>query len=50
MNHSKPDVSRKAFRDVDFDNIDYQKNADDVIVKVFEWGTLNDIKNILRFY
>ncbi len=50
MNHSKPDISRKAFWDVDFDTIDYQKNPDHVIVKVFEWGTLDDIKSLLRYY
>jgi hypothetical protein len=46
----KPNLSKQAFWDVDFDNMDYQKKADFIIGRVFEYGTLTDLKSCLKFY
>ena len=44
----KPNLSKQAFWDVDFDNLDYQNKSNFIIGRVFEYGTLMDLKEILR--
>ena len=46
----KPNLSKQAFWDVDFDNLDYQNKSNFIIGRVFEYGTLMDLKEILRCY
>jgi hypothetical protein len=46
----KPNLSKQAFWDVHFDKIDYQKNADFVITRIFEYGSLSDLRALLDFY
>ncbi|MFY7911995.1 MAG: DUF6922 domain-containing protein [Emticicia sp.] len=46
----KPNLSKQAFWDVDFDSLDYEKEANWIIGRVFEWGKLSDLKNLLEFY
>lgn len=50
MDTNRPDISNKAFWDVDFDSIDWHKYAGHVIVKVFESGTISDIAGVVKFY
>lgn len=47
---TKPNISRQAFWDVDFENIDYQKYDRFVVEKVIERGQHQDFLNILKFY
>lgn len=47
---SKPNISAIAFWDVNFENIDFDKSIVFVIEKVFNYGTWNDMIEILRFY
>jgi hypothetical protein len=46
----KPNLSKQAFWDVDFDSLDYQKEANWIIERVFEWGKLSDLKILIRYY
>jgi hypothetical protein len=46
----KPNLSKQAFWDVDFDSIDYQKYQNWVIEKIFQFGTLSDLKEVIKFY
>lgn len=46
----KPDISRKAFWDVRFSKIDFEKNSLYVMEKVFNYGTWNDQIAIMKFY
>jgi len=46
----KPGISRKAFWDVRFDEIDYDKYSLHVMEKVFNYGTWNDQIAIMKFY
>lgn len=46
----KPELDKNIFWEVDFEKIDYEKNADWVIVRVFERGDVQDIRNCRRFY
>ncbi|MDF3077459.1 MAG: hypothetical protein K0S09_1348 [Sphingobacteriaceae bacterium] len=50
MQTDKPDISRQAFWDVDFDNIDYQKHDRFVVEKVVERGKHQDFINLLKYY
>ncbi len=43
-------LSKKAFWDVDMKTMDAEKHADYIIQKVFEYGSLNDVKQVLYFY
>lgn len=49
-NGIKPNISKIAFWDVNFDNIDFQENSVFVMNKVFNYGTWDDIIETLRFY
>ena len=46
----KPNISKIAFWDVNFDNIDFEGNSVFVMDKVFNYGIWSDIIEILRFY
>jgi hypothetical protein len=50
MTNKKPDISKKAFWDVDFDKIDFEQNATFVINKTFNYGTFDDQISVIRFY
>ena len=43
-------LSSKAFWDVDMSKLDYEKNADYIIRKVFEYGSLEDILELTVYY
>ena len=50
---SQPDKSkyRKAlFWDTDFETLDWQRNSDWIIQRVFEYGNKNEIEETIRFY
>ena len=46
----KPELSKKAFWDVAFRDLDYEKNAEYIISRVFDYGTLDDIGELLVCY
>jgi hypothetical protein len=50
MKNQKPIFNRRIFWDVDFDAIDYDKNAKFVIERVFERGDVEDIRQCRRYY
>ena len=46
----KPLISHKAFWDVRFNDIDFEKHSLHVMEKVFNYGTWNDQVAIMKFY
>jgi len=46
----KPILQKRIFWDVNFDEIDYDKNARFVIERVFERGDVEDIRQARRYY
>jgi hypothetical protein len=50
VKYNMPNISKKAFWDIDFDKIDYDKNRVFVINKIFNYGTFEDQVAIIRFY
>ena len=53
LEQSQPDKSkyRKAlFWDTDFETIDWQRNSEWIIQRVFEYGNENEIKETIRYY
>lgn len=46
----KPEISQKAFWDVRFSDIDFEKYSLHVMEKVFNYGTWNDQVAIMKFY
>ena len=47
---NKPILSKQAFWDVDMDKIDYKKHARYVMEKVIDRGTIDDFKELRKFY
>ena len=45
-----PSVSKKAFWDVTFEDLDFEKSSVYVMEKVFNYGTWNDQVEIMRYY
>lgn len=45
-----PVISKKAFWDVSFNNIDFEKSSLFVMEKVFNYGDWNDQVEIMRYY
>ena len=43
-------LSPRAFWDVDMSKMDYEKNADYIICKVFDRGSLEDVAEVLAYY
>lgn len=50
MQKPKPNISKTAFWDVNFDEIDFERNARDVMNRVLMNGKLEDWKAINEFY
>lgn len=46
----KPQLSEVLFWDTDHDLIDWEKHANFIIVRVLERGTLEDFRQIRKFY
>jgi len=46
----KPEISKKAFWDVRWDKIDFEKNSLYVMEKVFNYGNWQDQVAIMKFY
>lgn len=46
----KPTISKTAFWDVDFDQIDFQEKDLFVMEKVANYGTWDDFIKVIRFY
>ncbi len=52
-NQRKPDLflfRKSTFWDTDLNTIDWQKNKHDIINRIFEYGTEEEIKEIIAFY
>ncbi len=49
-NQTKPEFDKQIFWDVDFEKIDYETNANWVIVRVFERGDVPDIRHCRKYY
>ncbi len=47
---NKPDISKKAFWDTKFEDLDFEKHKEYIIAKIFEYGTWKDMLVITRFY
>lgn len=50
MQKPKPNISKTAFWDVNFDEIDFERNQVFVLDKVFNYGGFEDQISIIRFY
>ena len=50
MQKPRPNISKTAFWDVDFEAIDFEKNTRDVINRVLMNGKLADWKEINNYY
>lgn len=50
MQKPRPNISKTAFWDVNFDEIDFEKNARDVMNRVLMNGKLEDWIEINRYY
>jgi hypothetical protein len=46
----KPEISKKAFWDVRFNEIDFEKNSLQVMEKIFNYSDWNDQVAIMKFY
>jgi len=46
----KPEISKKAFWDVRFSDIDFEKNSLYVMEKIFNYGNWTDQVSIMKFY
>ncbi|MEO8819486.1 MAG: hypothetical protein ABI267_05640 [Ginsengibacter sp.] len=45
-----PSVSKKAFWDVSFEDLDFEKSSLFIMEKIFNYGTWNDQVEIMRYY
>lgn len=50
MLNNAPNISKRAFWDIDFNAIDWEKNKEFVIVKIIERGNFDDLLEIINFY
>ena len=50
LTENRPNISRTAFWDVDFDQIDFKRNDLFVMEKVANYGTWPDFIQMVRFY
>ena len=46
----KPFISKKAFWDISFDELDFEKSSLFVMQKVFNYGSWNDQVAIMKYY
>lgn len=49
-NKFKPHLSKSAFWDIDLGKLDLDRYADFAIIRVFERGTEQDIREIIRYF
>ena len=49
-NNISPNISRRAFWDIDYNSIDWEKNSQFLIIKVIERGKLQDLFELLKYY
>jgi hypothetical protein len=49
-NIAKPALSRRAFWDIDLKRLDFDRYPEFTIVRAMERGTLNDIREVIRYY
>lgn len=47
---TKPDISKRAFWDVDFEQLDYEANAQAVILRVLERGNYDDMIAVMKYH
>jgi hypothetical protein len=47
---SKPNLSKQAFWDVEINGNDFKNYADFIIGRIFEFGTVDDIREVIKFY
>ena len=45
-----PDISKKAFWDVSFENLDFEKSSLFIMQKVFNYGSWDDQMAVLNYY
>ena len=50
LSKAKPELNRRIFWDINFDNLDYDSKAAFIIERVFERGDVADIRNCRRYY
>lgn len=52
MEKKRPNISKSAFwsYDVDFDNLDFNENAFEVLKQIIHYGSDEEYLEILRFY
>lgn len=50
MLQSLPKISKRAFWDVSFSTLDYEKHSLFVIQRVLEYGVFDDLREIMYFY
>ena len=50
MQKTKPNISKVAFWDVNFDEIDFEKNCVFILEKVFNYGSFDDQIEVIRYY
>lgn len=46
----KPILAKRIFWDTNFENLDYDKNYRSIIERVFDWGDIDDIRQVRRYY
>ncbi|MBN2777742.1 MAG: hypothetical protein JXR36_08870 [Bacteroidales bacterium] len=46
----KPEFSINLFWDIDIQSLDYQKHLAFIIARVLDYGTLQDWKELIRYY
>ncbi|WP_372490041.1 DUF6922 domain-containing protein [Chitinophaga sedimenti] len=49
-NIAKPNLTRRAFWDIDLKKLDFDRYSDFTIIRTMERGTKNDIREIIRYY
>ncbi|HAK76109.1 MAG TPA: hypothetical protein DCR35_16480 [Runella sp.] len=50
VRNKRPNISKKAFWDVDFEKIDFEKKSIFVIDKVFNYGSFDEQIEVIKFY
>ncbi len=50
MKLTKPLLAKRIFWDTNFENLDYDKNYRSIIERVFDWGDIDDIRQVRRYY
>ncbi len=48
--NKRPNISKRAFWDIDYEAIDWNSNSQYLIIRVIERGKLQDIINLLKYY